>query len=199
MRSFFVSKSVAACMLACLALGTTANATTSKGSLRTYTYGSAPTTASYTNVSGQLFINAVVGSATSGNAAGAEWDGLNNTPFQSLSFDVQGADQNSNLYVILEGADSNYQFYGRQEFSSATDLGNGFTRYTINQGALSYGNRLPAPATVNGIIFHQYLVAPSSGQSAVFGNVTLNGKIQPAKSMTPTTCPPVTGDGVGST
>jgi hypothetical protein len=212
MRNWFVSTTTAVCAVSFLAASSAARASNNEGTLSTYTYGTPPTAASFTNISGQLFINTVVASSIpSANAAGADWEGLNNTPFQSLSFDVQQAPGSAlngdpSFYVIFAGTNANggnpqdeiYEYFGCHEFSSAVDLGNGFTRYTINQGALSFANALPTPAKVNQIIFHQYQVPPTSSHSVVFGNITLNGTIKPVMNMTPTSCPPVTGDGAGS-
>jgi len=180
----------------------------SKGTLTTYTCGSDSTTkSSFVHMSGQSVIRAAAGPLVPlSNSAGGDWEGLNNTPFQSLSFDVKGSlttteTGDCGFYVILHGTNgvSNLEnetigFFGCNDFSSALDLGNGFTRYTIKQGAQSFANHVPPPATVNRIVFNQYPTS-ASAHSIVFGNVLLNNTIKPVQNMTPTYCPPITGDG----
>jgi hypothetical protein len=207
MRDWFVCAAVSVCVALCLSSASVAYAS-SKGTLTTYTCGADSTTkSSFVNMSGQSFIRAAAGPLVPlSNSAGGDWEGLNNTSFQSLSFDVKGSPWTAEsgdlgFYVILHGADGvsgpqneTVEFFGCHDFSSALDLGNGFTRYTIKQGARSFANHVPTPATVNRIVFNQYPVSAST-HSVVFGNILLNGVIKPVESMTPTYCPPITGDG----
>ncbi len=182
---------------------------TSKGTLTTYICGTDSTTkSSFVNMSGQSFIRAAAGRLVPrSNSAGGDWEGLSNTSFQSLSFDVKGSPCSSengdfNFFVILHGTNGTsdlqketVEFFGCHEFSSAVDLGNGYTRYTIKQGARSFANQVPTPATVNRIVFNQYPVSDFN-HSVVFGNILLNAVIQPVVKTTPSYCPPITGDGV---
>jgi len=194
----------------CLPLGATnAVFAAEKGLLTTYTCCSDPTeSSSFLNISGQLYVNVSVpvdGSCHAG--AGCDWNGLNNVPFQSLTFDVQGSSSkaaiaNSNFRVILDGTsgsaaqpgDGDVTFLSFHDVSSAVDLGNGWTRYSINGGAVSSANQSRTPGNVNRIIFHQYPSLTHSTSSIVFGNIVLNGDIYPVLSTTPTACPPITGD-----
>lgn len=207
MQSWFISITLAACLTG---LSTNAPACASgKGTLSTYTCGADSTTkSSFVNLSGQSFIRAAAGKLSSpSSSAGGDWEGLSNTPFQSLSFDVQGAPSATEngdfkFFVVLHGTgggsdlkSETVEFFGGHEFSSALDLGNGFTRYTIKQGARSFANQLPTPTSVNRIVFNQYPVSDSN-HAIVFGNILLNGAIKPVEKMMPSYCPAITGDAV---
>jgi hypothetical protein len=185
-----------------------------KGTLSVYTCGKDPTsTVSFSNISGQLYITGTVEPLVPGcDAIGGDWEGLNNTAFQSFSFDVQATPPCSNndafgIYVILEGTDANgktvnpgFEFFGCKQLSSGVDLGNGFTRYTINQGATSNSGPpgVVTPAKITGIIVNQTVPFPTAARSVVFGNFTLNGNIKSVKSTTPIPCPPNTFDAPGT-
>jgi hypothetical protein len=134
--------------------------------------------------------------------AGCDWNGLNSTPFKILTFDVQGAPPHasagSNVFVILDGTnesgDDGVSFFSLNDASSAVDLKNGLTRYSIASGATSSANQSTTPDKINRIIFQQYPSASSSTASVELGNILLNGNIHPVPNMTPTACPPITGD-----
>jgi len=176
----------------------------SLGTIRLYTCGPDPSnTASYANVSNGLYISTHVGNfcETNGcNAAGGDWEGLNNVEFQSVSVDYQNPPTcvDQEFTIVLEGTDrtgkpinAGSEFFNCPNFSSAVDLHNGFTRYTINQGATS-AETLTTPAKLTGIILLQYTPFPYTNETNVFGNVTLNGTSHPAKNTTPIACPPNT-------
>ncbi len=180
-----------------------------KGSLTTYTCSSDPVEhSSFLNASGHLNVSSNVPSGNSCHAgAGADWNGLNNTPFKSLNFDVQESSVkagtgDSNFCIILDGTtasageadDDTVVFFSLKDASSAIDLGNGWTRYGITHGAISSANQSLTPDTVNRIVFHQYPSGTSSTSSIVFDNILLNGDIHPVLKTTATVCPPITGD-----
>jgi hypothetical protein len=146
------------------------------------------------------------------DAGGAVWTGLN-TPFKSISFDVQGPSckTNSNCClpgavfyanVVLTGTDlngvnvpDNLEFYVCQNFTSAQPLPGGFTRYTIDTSALSL-NDLHPPAIINRIVFIQYGPINGVPQKLLIGNFILNGNISPIINMQPVACPPVVDGGL---
>lgn len=164
---------------------------------------------SFINIPGQRLIRSVTfadGNPKTDEAAGAVWVNLN-TPFNSLSFDVKGpACSNNNevffLNVVLTGTDLNgidvpdsLEFFECENFSGKQNLGNGFTRYTIDKSAFSL-NGLHPPQIIKRIVFIQYTpVAAGSFINTVFGNPKLNGTIVPNISTVPADCPGVVNGG----
>jgi hypothetical protein len=190
---------------------------TGTGKIQIFTCGPDPFNAvSYTNIGRGLYITTHLGYCdVECDGAGGDWEGLKDIPFQSLSFDYQNPQPACNpndfeFNVILEGPnaatneDDIYYFGcgpggpGQRGFSLVSDLGNGFSRYTLVQGALTDNGGATTPATVSGIILMQFSPFPKAFPNTnVFGNVLLNGKLRPAKSTVPLVCPQNTGDSQG--
>lgn len=199
---FYQSVLFACAVSICIILGTTCGASAaSVGSLTTYTCCPQPTSSTFVNASGQLCIRVSVPSSESCHGgAGCDWDGLSNAPFQNLTFDVQASSSvagGSSFYVILEGSNESgtaLAFFSLNDISTTVDLGNGWTRYTIGNGAVSPANQSQAPSNIDRILFQEYPSLSGTTASIVFGNFVLNGNTYPVHFMTPTACPPLTGD-----